>query len=25
MNNLSDLGEKLGADPSSWSNQPPEY
>lgn len=25
MNNLSDLGEKMGADPASWSNQPSEY
>jgi hypothetical protein len=25
MNNLSDLGEKMGADPASWSSQPPEY
>jgi hypothetical protein len=24
MNNLSDLGEKMGADPASWSTQPPE-
>jgi hypothetical protein len=23
MNNLADLGEKLGADPSSWSSEPP--
>ncbi|HEX3357328.1 MAG TPA: patatin-like phospholipase family protein [Tepidisphaeraceae bacterium] len=23
MNNLADLGEKMGADPSSWSDQPP--
>jgi hypothetical protein len=23
MNNLADLGEKMGADPASWSNQPP--
>ena len=23
MNNLADLGEKMGADPSSWSNDPP--
>jgi Patatin-like phospholipase len=25
MNNLADLGEKMGADPASWSNEPPEY
>jgi hypothetical protein len=25
MNNLTDLGEKMGADPASWSSQPPEY
>jgi Patatin-like phospholipase len=25
MNNLSDLGEKMGADPASWSNQPSEF
>jgi hypothetical protein len=25
MNNLSDLGEKMGADPASWSNQPAEF
>jgi hypothetical protein len=25
MNNLADLGEKMGADPASWSNQPPEF
>jgi len=25
MNNLTDLGEKMGADPSSWSNEPPEF
>jgi len=25
MNNLVDLGEKMGADPSSWSDQPPGY
>jgi len=24
MNNLADLGEKMGADPSSWSTEPPE-
>jgi hypothetical protein len=24
MNNLADLGEKMGADPASWSNEPPE-
>ena len=23
MNNLADLGEKMGADPSSWSDKPP--
>ena len=23
MNNLSDLGEKMGADPASWSSEPP--
>jgi hypothetical protein len=23
MNNLTDLGEKMGADPASWSNEPP--
>ena len=23
MNNLADLGEKMGSDPASWSNQPP--
>ena len=23
MNNLADLGEKMGADPASWSNEPP--
>src|SRR5215470_2030449 len=25
MNNLADLGEKMGADPASWSNAPPEF
>jgi hypothetical protein len=25
MNNLADLGEKLGADPASWSMEPPEF
>jgi hypothetical protein len=25
MNNLVDLGEKMGADPSSWSDKPPAY
>jgi hypothetical protein len=25
MNNLTDLGEKMGADPASWSNEPPEF
>jgi hypothetical protein len=25
MNNLADLGEKMGADPASWSNEPPEF
>jgi len=25
MNNLSDLGEKMGADPASWSNEPPAF
>jgi hypothetical protein len=25
MNNLVDLGEKMGADPSSWSDQPPGF
>jgi hypothetical protein len=25
MDNLSDLGEKMGADRASWSSQPPEY
>ena len=25
MNNLVDLGEKMGADPSSWSNEPPTF
>jgi predicted acylesterase/phospholipase RssA len=25
MNNLVDLGEKMGADPSNWSDQPPGY
>jgi hypothetical protein len=23
MNNMADLGEKMGADPSSWSSEPP--
>ena len=23
MNNLADLGEKMGADPASWSDEPP--
>jgi hypothetical protein len=23
MNNLADLGEKMGADPNSWSTEPP--
>ena len=25
MNNLVDLGEKMGADPASWSNEPPAF
>jgi hypothetical protein len=25
MNNLTDLGEKMGADPLSWSNDPPAF
>ena len=25
MNNLADLGEKMGADPSSWSTEPPQF
>jgi Patatin-like phospholipase len=25
MNNLADLGEKMGADPGSWSTEPPAY
>jgi hypothetical protein len=25
MNNLADLGTKMGADPASWSNQPPGF
>ena len=25
MNNLTDLGEKMGADPASWSNEPPAF
>ena len=25
MNNLADLGEKMGADPASWSNEPPAF
>jgi hypothetical protein len=25
MNSLADLGEKMGADPKSWSDQPPSY
>src|SRR5215475_10601846 len=25
MNNLADLGEKMGADPTSWSNEPPVF
>ena len=25
MNNLADLGEKMGADPASWSNEPPVF
>jgi Patatin-like phospholipase len=25
VNNLADLGEKMGADPASWSNQPSEF
>jgi hypothetical protein len=25
MNNLADLGEKMGADPASWSSEPPPY
>jgi len=25
MNSLADLGEKMGADPASWSNAPPAY
>jgi hypothetical protein len=25
MNNLADLGEKMGADPSSWSTEPPAF
>jgi len=25
MNNLADLGEKMGADPTSWNSEPPAY
>jgi hypothetical protein len=25
MNNLADLGEKMGADPASWSSEPPAF
>jgi hypothetical protein len=25
MNNLADLGEKMGADPASWSSAPPQF
>jgi Uncharacterized protein conserved in bacteria (DUF2252) len=25
MNNLADLGEKMGADPASWSDEPPAF
>lgn len=25
MNNLADLGEKMGSDPSSWSTEPPQF
>jgi hypothetical protein len=25
MNNLVDLGEKMGADPASWSSAPPQF
>jgi hypothetical protein len=25
MNNLADLGEKMGADPTSWSTEPPQF
>jgi len=25
MNNLADLGTKMGADPASWSNAPPGF
>ena len=25
MNNLADLGKKMGADPASWSNEPPAF
>jgi hypothetical protein len=25
MNNLADLGEKMGADPTSWRNKPAEF
>jgi len=25
MNNLADLGEKMGADPTSWSTEPPVF
>jgi (p)ppGpp synthase/HD superfamily hydrolase len=25
MNNLADLGEKMGADPASWSDEPPGF
>ena len=25
MNNLADLGEKMGADPASWSTEPPQF
>jgi hypothetical protein len=25
MNNLADLGEKMGADPGSWSKEPPAF
>jgi hypothetical protein len=25
MNNLADLGEKMGEDPASWSTEPPQF
>ncbi len=25
MNNLADLGEKMGADPASWNSEPPQF